>query len=82
MHTGGEMEPTIYRIIASSIEAATDDASGPHTLLIALSIDFHLHYLDALKHKLLMIAATMSLSSFLSCCSPCTKATSHCAMSA
>ena len=61
MHTGGEMEPTIYRIIASSIEAATDDTSGPHTLLIALSIDFHLHYLDALKHKLLMIAATMSL---------------------
>lgn len=49
------MRSASYRIIASSIVPDND------RLLIALSIDFHLHYLDALKHNLLIIASVISL---------------------
>lgn len=57
-HGGGEMKPASYRIISSSVNSPD---GAPNTLLIALSIDFHLHYLDALKHNLLLIACAMSL---------------------
>ncbi|EGR9572758.1 heavy metal sensor histidine kinase [Salmonella enterica subsp. enterica serovar Grumpensis] len=50
----GDIQHTTYRLIASSLKPAS-------TLVIALSIDFHLHYLDALKHNLLIIATVMSL---------------------
>lgn len=49
-----------YRIIASSVAPPSQGVTTTDTLLIALSIDFHLHYLDALKHNLLIIAAAMS----------------------
>lgn len=56
-HSSGEMQPTSYRVIASTLR--TNDQA--YTLLIALSIDFHLHYLDELKRNLMMSAAVISL---------------------
>jgi len=56
-----KMSQTTYRIIASSVASPYNEKTATDTLLIALSIDFHLHYLDALKHSLLMIASVMSL---------------------
>lgn len=52
---------TSYRIIATTLRAPYDQKATTGTLLIALSIDFHLHYLDALKNKLLIIAAAISV---------------------
>lgn len=50
-----------YRVIASSVNSSDNGKLKTDTLLIALSIDFHLHYLDVLKRNLLMIALAMSL---------------------
>lgn len=61
MHSGGEMSQATYRIIASPVASPYNAKTTTDTLLVALSIDFHLHYLDALKHNLLMIASAMSL---------------------
>jgi two-component system heavy metal sensor histidine kinase CusS len=57
-HSRDKMSPESYRIIASRVNSPDNITK---TLLIALSIDFHLHYLDALKHNLLLIASAMSL---------------------
>ncbi|HGE9167221.1 TPA: Cu(+)/Ag(+) sensor histidine kinase, partial [Yersinia enterocolitica] len=46
-------------LIASSVR--TTEGVKPYTLLIALSIDFHLHYIDELKNNLVMIASVISL---------------------
>lgn len=56
-HGGDAGQPTTYRVIASTIR--THDQT--YTLLTALSIDFHLHYLDQLKRNLMMIATVISL---------------------
>lgn len=56
-HEASARPTTTYRVIASTIP--TGDRT--YTLLIALSIDFHLHYLDELKRNLMMIAAVISL---------------------
>ncbi|ADO49500.1 Cu(+)/Ag(+) sensor histidine kinase [[Enterobacter] lignolyticus] len=55
------MSQSTWRIIASPVASPGSGKTATDTLLIALSIDFHLHYLDALKHNLLMIASAMSL---------------------
>lgn len=56
-HAVSAQHPTTYRVIASTLQAK----DRTYTLLTALSIDFHLHYLDALKRNLMMIAAVISL---------------------
>lgn len=56
-HEASARPTTTYRVIASTIPAG----DRTYTLLIALSIDFHLHYLDELKRNLMMIAAVISL---------------------
>lgn len=50
-----------YRVLATSINWAYPTPDAHATLLIALSIDFHLHYLHTLKYKLMVIAAVISL---------------------
>lgn len=54
-----KMKYTTYRLIASSVRASED--VKPYTLLIALSIDFHLHFIYELKKNLILIAFVMSL---------------------
>ncbi|HGH3372774.1 TPA: Cu(+)/Ag(+) sensor histidine kinase [Kluyvera cryocrescens] len=56
-HEASARPTTTYRVIASTFH----DNERTYTLLIALSIDFHLHYLDELKRNLMMIAAVISL---------------------
>ncbi|HDG1699224.1 TPA: Cu(+)/Ag(+) sensor histidine kinase [Kluyvera ascorbata] len=56
-HEASAMSTTTYRVIASTIQSDTHR----YTLLTALSIDFHLHYLKELKRNLMMIAAVISL---------------------
>lgn len=60
-HSGSDMQQTTWRIIASAIASPGNEKTTTDTLLIALAIDFHLHYLDALKHNLLMTASAISL---------------------
>ncbi|QGY32019.1 Cu(+)/Ag(+) sensor histidine kinase [Pantoea cypripedii] len=50
-----------YRVLATAIGSPYNGHTSTDRLLIALSIDFHLHYLDALKHNLLIIASVISL---------------------
>jgi two-component system heavy metal sensor histidine kinase CusS len=50
-----------YRIIASSGVTAFQGKNQNYVMLIGLSINFHLHYLDALKKNLVAIAAVISL---------------------
>jgi len=56
-HSGAASHATTYRVIASTVRAHDQT----YTLLTALSIDFHLHYLDQLKRNLMMIATVISL---------------------
>ncbi|UAK21828.1 Cu(+)/Ag(+) sensor histidine kinase [Kluyvera sp. CRP] len=56
-HGGDTSHATTYRVIASTVRAHDQT----YTLLTALSIDFHLHYLDQLKRNLMMIATVISL---------------------
>ncbi|MXH03898.1 heavy metal sensor histidine kinase [Escherichia coli] len=60
-HSGPEMKMETYRIIASSGTAAFQGKTQNYVMLIGLSINFHLHYLDALKKNLLAIAAVISV---------------------
>lgn len=60
-HPDGTEQSTTWRIIASSVEVTGHNRATTYTLLIALSIDFHLHYLDELKHNLMMTALVISL---------------------
>ncbi|MBP2200488.1 Cu(+)/Ag(+) sensor histidine kinase [Pantoea cypripedii] len=50
-----------YRVMATAVSSPYNGHTSTDRLLIALSIDFHLHYLDALKHNLLIIASAISL---------------------
>lgn len=61
MHAGSGMQMETYRIIASSGTATLQGKTQGYVMLIGLSINFHLHYLDALKKNLFAIAAAMSL---------------------
>ncbi|HFV9293942.1 TPA: Cu(+)/Ag(+) sensor histidine kinase [Serratia fonticola] len=58
-HVESGMKHTTYRLIASSVQMPGN--VKPYTLLIALSIDFHLHYIDELKNNLVIIASVISL---------------------
>ncbi|WP_409306298.1 Cu(+)/Ag(+) sensor histidine kinase [Pectobacterium sp. B1J-3] len=60
-HTIEEMKHTSYRVIATSIYPSKNEQGSPYTLLVALSIDFHLHYIDELKRNLIMIASAINL---------------------
>ncbi|PVZ87862.1 two-component sensor histidine kinase [Serratia sp. S1B] len=60
-HTDSEMRHTMYRLIASSVDTTDNGKPSHYILVIALSIDFHLHYIDELKNNLVMIASVISL---------------------
>nr|WP_280115546.1 Cu(+)/Ag(+) sensor histidine kinase [Mixta theicola] len=55
IHDKETAHPAVYRIIASSVTPTLSE-QAISTLLIAFSIDFHLHYLNALKNNLLLTA--------------------------
>ena len=61
VHAGSNMKMETYRIIASSGTATLQGKPQNYVMLIGLSINFHLHYLEALKKNLLAIAAVISL---------------------
>lgn len=61
IHSGSEMKNETYRIIVSSGKATFHGKTQTYMLLIGLSIDFHLHYLDALTKHLIIIAVIISL---------------------
>ncbi|WP_395755715.1 Cu(+)/Ag(+) sensor histidine kinase [Edwardsiella ictaluri] len=52
--------PEAYRLIAATVYPA-GDPGAPYTLLIALSINVHLHYLEQLKRDLMICALFISL---------------------
>lgn len=49
MHAGPDMKRETYRIIASSGTATLQGEARNYVMLIGLSINFHLHYLEALR---------------------------------
>ncbi|MEC5342910.1 Cu(+)/Ag(+) sensor histidine kinase [Brenneria populi] len=55
------MEHATYRVIATSVNASENSSAVRYTLLIALSIDFHLHYIDELRNNLITIASFISI---------------------
>jgi len=57
----GEMDSASYRIIALPVSAMVNGAAARYRLLIALSVDFHLHYIQTLKYKLLIAALLFSM---------------------
>ncbi|EKS7811616.1 Cu(+)/Ag(+) sensor histidine kinase [Edwardsiella piscicida] len=62
-HAAGPREEAAqnaYRLIATTVYPAGDPRT-PYTLLIALSINVHLHYLEQLKSNLMICAAVISL---------------------
>jgi two-component system heavy metal sensor histidine kinase CusS len=61
MPSSPDMTMETYRIIASSGVTAFQGKNQNYVMLIGLSINFHLHYLDALKKNLVAIAAVISL---------------------
>ena len=61
MDTGSGMKMETYRIIASSGQATFQGKQQNYVMLTGLSINFHLHYLDALKKNLIAIAVVISL---------------------
>lgn len=61
MHAGSDMKMETYRIIASSGTATLQGKTQRYVMLIGLSINFHLHYLEALKKNLFAIATVISL---------------------
>ncbi|PAN79755.1 two-component sensor histidine kinase [Enterobacter cloacae] len=61
MHAGSDMKMETYRIIASSGMVTLQGKTQNYVMLIGLSINFHLHYLEALKKNLFAIAAVISV---------------------
>ncbi|KFC08977.1 osmosensitive K+ channel histidine kinase [Trabulsiella guamensis ATCC 49490] len=61
MHAGTEMKRETFRVIASSGDYLSNGKPQTYRLLTGLSIDFHLHYLAALKKNLIAIAVVISL---------------------
>lgn len=56
-----EMDQTSYRIVALPVSTLVAGKTTSYTLLIALSIDFHLHYIQELKSKLIITALLFSV---------------------
>lgn len=54
------MRRASYRIVALAIDTRVDGKPTRYNLLLALSIDFHLHYIQALKDNLIMTAIAIS----------------------
>lgn len=61
IHAGSDMKMETYRIIASSGTATLQGKTQRYVMLIGLSINFHLHYLEALKTNLFAIATAIGL---------------------
>ncbi|MCI4001476.1 Cu(+)/Ag(+) sensor histidine kinase [Dickeya dianthicola] len=61
MLSAPDMTMETYRIIASSGVTVFQGKNQNYVMLIGLSINFHLHYLDALKKNLVAIATVISL---------------------
>ena len=60
MDTESGMKMETYRIIASSGQVLFQGKQQDYVMLIGVSMNFHLHYLDALKN-LIAIAVVISL---------------------
>jgi len=56
-----KMDQTSYRIVALPVSTLVDGKTTSYTLLIALSIDFHMHYIQELKYKLIITALLFSV---------------------
>lgn len=54
-------QQTTYRVVSVPVHSEVNGQPVTYTLLMAMSINFHLHYIDNLKHKLLISAALISL---------------------
>ncbi|MFS7347223.1 Cu(+)/Ag(+) sensor histidine kinase [Rahnella inusitata] len=61
MHSGSQMRNMTYRVMTTSVKKTDNTASSAYTLLSALSIDYHQHYIDQLKRNLIAIASVISL---------------------
>ncbi|MCH6908635.1 Cu(+)/Ag(+) sensor histidine kinase [Escherichia coli] len=59
-HSPGHMEHSNWRMINLSVGPLVD-GKPIYTLYIALSIDFHLHYINDLMNKLIMTASVISI---------------------
>lgn len=59
-HGHGHMEHSNWRMINLSVGPLVD-GKPIYTLYIALSIDFHLHYINDLMNKLIMTASVISI---------------------
>ncbi|WP_413729919.1 Cu(+)/Ag(+) sensor histidine kinase [Sodalis sp. RH22] len=56
-----KMEAASYRVVALPVSTFVNGKTTRYTLLIALSIDFHLHYIQELKYKLIITALLFSM---------------------
>ena len=61
VHDNHPMETRAWRLIMLPLGKQADGKPAYH-LLMALSIDFHLHYINELKAKLISVASIISLS--------------------
>lgn len=59
-HVHGQKQPSTWRMIRLPI-GQLPDGKAAYTLYMALSIDFHLHYINDLKNKLIMTASLISM---------------------
>jgi len=61
MRMGNDEDQMTYRILAAMTPSPYHGKNDVCTFLIAMSIDFHLHYINQLRHHLWCIAFAMSL---------------------
>lgn len=59
-HTHGQMTSSNWRMIRLPVGQVANGKPA-YTLYLALSIDFHLHYINDLKNKLIMTASLISM---------------------
>lgn len=52
---------TTYRVIAVPVNSTINGQQATHRLVMAMSMDFHLHYINSLKYKLVISALIISL---------------------
>ncbi|MFK8258436.1 Cu(+)/Ag(+) sensor histidine kinase [Erwinia sp. AnSW2-5] len=60
-HAGHDGKPASWRLINSTVTGSESSNPPRYQLQIALSIDFHLHYINQLKRNLMLTAAAISL---------------------
>ncbi|HHH0688026.1 TPA: Cu(+)/Ag(+) sensor histidine kinase [Yersinia enterocolitica] len=61
IHSASQMRNMTYRVMTTSVKTTDNTVSSAYTLLTALSIDYHQHYIDQLKRNLIAIASVISL---------------------